>query len=83
MVICKPNLYRQSVFMANPFKKITSNAAGSKSKSGYENQRVETIVDTKTCQSSGTPRPKETNLVCGDYCKGNFMGQLSQFNPDS
>lgn len=69
--------------MTNPFKKITTNAETTKGKSQYQQQRFDTVVDTKTCFSCGAPRPKNTNLVQCDYCRTRFMDDVGEFKSDS
>jgi len=69
--------------MTNPFKKITSNAETSKSKSYAQAEQTETRVTTKTCGTCGAPRPKKTNLVKCDYCQQPFMVGVQNFKADS
>lgn len=69
--------------MSNPFKKITINAETSKGKTHTQGIRTETLVVSKSCDSCGAPRPKNSNLVKCDYCKTPFMKQVKHFKADS
>ena len=57
--------------MANPFKKITTNANNTQKKYGTENETSKT--NTRKCKGCGAARPADTNLTTCDYCGFKFM----------
>ncbi len=59
--------------MPNPFKKIAKNAKETKAKKQWEGVKEESDTITRSCDSCGAPRPKNTDIRNCAYCGFQFL----------